>query len=131
MTDYHSKPSEQVLKAIENFYTKWDYQVESLDDEENRKYFVDVLTAFEVQFSRINELWISKCSSDIDKLNKLLKTQDFERNQKYKDLAIDLNYKVRHLFELKNRRTKEIFDLRAENAKLKMELEQLKRNNNG
>lgn len=40
-------------------------------------------------------------------------------------------YMIKNLYELKNRRTDEVFKLRAENAELKLEIQKLKQLQNG
>ncbi|MBQ0139399.1 MAG: hypothetical protein KBT36_08890 [Kurthia sp.] len=124
MTTFHSK--EKIQEALTNFFTTYDYQVESLDDETNKQYLLDCITAFECQFRNTNSNWMIKCADDLDKIKRLYDNEEYQKNERYSNLCIEVLYKIKFLFELKNRRTKQVFDLKAENAQLRIQLNKLK-----
>lgn len=129
MTISHSKKT--IQEAMEYFLKQWDYSIETMDDESNREYMISVVNNLGLKLSDLNNSWILKCNNDISMLEKLFKNDKYKQNESLYSHSVKVIYLIKNLFELKNRRTDEVFKLRSENAELKLEIQKLKELQNG
>lgn len=120
----HSRKT--IQEAMEFFLKQWDYSIETMDDETNREYMISVVNNLGLKLSDLNNSWTIKCVNYADKLEKLLKNDKYKENESLYSHSIKVIYMIKNLYELKNRRTDEVFKLRAENAELKLEIQKLK-----
>lgn len=119
-------PSEKVIKAYEKFFIEWDDRVETQDDQETEQMLWDILQEAQNKL----HLWRSERENKIIQDNApekaLPKLQSIRRSKWYSDMeriSDNLLYAqsvIKHILELKNRRTAECFKLRSDNAKLRM-----------
>lgn len=129
MTISHSKKT--IQEALEYFLKQWDYSIETMDDESNREYMISVVNNLGLKLSDLNNSWVLKCGDDITMLEKLFKNDKYKQNESLYSHSVKVIYLIKNLFELKNRRTDEVFKLRSENAELKLEIQKLKELQNG
>lgn len=135
----HSDESEFLFK---NFCKGWDERIHSMDDKEMEKIIRDKMiysvAKIEKLLNQSNEKVIKKATEGLvyqsNEFNKAYVESMIENEKKtwFKELKTcsiycsDVMATINDIYELKNRRAKEVFELRAENAKLKRELQQYK-----
>lgn len=134
-------------KMYEVWFNRWDERVNTQDDLDNEELLRSKLDFI---FYKIEKLLTSSISKASDKATKGFEynskeyceafykaVKEVEEKEFYKDLkrcsqyATAVRGSLNDIFEIKHRRGSEIFKLRAENAKLRIELNNLKNNING
>lgn len=103
----------------------WDLSIESLDDRESQVEVINVIEEANLLLENHCNEWEEKClENDLKNgTNSYIKLIESEKHKNFKRVAknlLHLRYKISDVFEIKNRRTKEIFNLKSEIAKSKI-----------
>lgn len=103
----------------------WDLSIESLDDRESQVEVIKIIEEANLILEGHCNEWAEKClQNDLEKGTDSYSTLiDSEKYKDFKRVAnnlLYLRYKISDVFEIKNRRTKEIFILKSEVAKSKI-----------
>lgn len=110
------------LSNFKQYLDGWDLSIESLDDFEQVQKFEAIL---DQAIAFLNEQTIEWEAKSIEKdprgedLVKLFEHPKYKSFKHQSDNLLWLRYRIKDLFELKHRRTKQVFDLKAELAELK------------
>lgn len=123
--DYHSnKTPEELQELWKNYVLDCDLSIEAMVNSEHADQIQRIVNRLEHDFTQINNSWFLKCGDDVSKIEKLLKSEMYNQNIENVDLCRELGYLFKYFFRLKNRRDRENSELRAENARLRMKLNQ-------
>ena len=122
MTKCHSDTADNFIKWLEG----WDSRISTLDDFEsqeisNNKYKFCIYVIDKL-LSDSDDKVMSKYMTNEDKTKALIinqKKKFYVDLQKVRNIMLTEMYKIANLYELKNRKTNEIFKLCAEISKLK------------
>lgn len=134
----HSEP----VLAFKKYCQGWDDEINNQDSKEtqagvkNRLFnSMAIIERFLVESDENAKKRAKKDNvTDLDKVNEIeilamIENQKKSWYKKFQRISLDVNYVmciIDSVYELKNRRSHECFKLRAENSKLKAELENLK-----
>lgn len=121
-TKCHSDTAEN----FKNWLEDWDSSISTLDDFEaqeisDNKYNFCIYV-IDKSLSDSDDKVMSKCMTNEDKTRALITNQKkkfYKDLQKVRNIMLVEKIKISNLYELKNRKTNEIFKLRAEISKLK------------
>lgn len=138
MTTSHSK----MVEDFKGWLEKWNRDIVTQDDIENQEMIRGKLqNAFaQIEFflNKSDQKVMIKARGDLapgsDEANKKEVLAMFENQKKdwyknFKKISLDVSYVgciIDNIYEIKNRRSYECFSLRAENSKLRAELEKLR-----
>lgn len=114
-------------KSIENFKKwlyGWDLSIESIDDFDNRAKIKAILNnsiyVIEKQLSDWELSMIEKDQEDGgDRYLKLTENEKYKSFKKASEGLLFVRFAIDNIFELKNRRTSEVFKLKSEIAEIK------------
>ena len=122
ITKCHSDTAENFKKWLDG----WDSNISTFDDfdaqeisDNKYKFCIYVIDKL---LSDSDEKVMSKCITNEEKTRALITNQKkkfYKDLQKVRNIMMVEMYKIANLYELKNRKTNEIFKLRAEISKLK------------
>ncbi len=131
-------------KMYEVWFNRWDERINNHDNLDNEELLRSKLDFIFYKIEKLLTISLSKASEKATnglEINSkeyfeafYQSTKEVEEKEFYKDLkkcsqyATAVKANLNDIFEIKNRRSSEIFRLRAENAKLKQELQEYKRN---
>lgn len=112
------------LSNFKQYLESWDLSIESLDDHEEREKFEKILNQTIAFLNQQMTEWETKSiekDPSGEELLKLFKHPKYKGFKMHSDNLIWLRYRVKDLFEIKNRRTRQNFELKAELAELKLQ----------
>lgn len=106
------------LSNFKQWLEGWDLSIESIDDKEELEKMEKVLeqSIFFLQ-KQINDWEEIAMEKSNEKLLELFDNPKYKDFQKHANNLTWLRYRIKDLFEIKNRRTKQNFELKSELAK--------------
>lgn len=110
------------LSKLKEYLQTWDLSIESLDDFEQQQKFENILDGAVAFLNEQTTEWESQAIEKDESgegLVKLFEHPKYKEFKKQSDNLLWLRYRIKDLFEIKHRRTKQNFELRARIAELK------------
>lgn len=112
------------LFNFKKWLTGWDLAIESLDDQEEQVKIMTIINEANLLIENHCNEWEERClENDLKNgTNTYSKLIESDKHKEFKRVSRNLlavKFQVKNIFEIKHRRTKQNFDLRAELAELK------------
>lgn len=112
------------LSNFKRWLTGWDLTIESLDDKEEQQRIINVINEANLLIENHCSEWEEKCldadlKNGTNTYSKLIETEKHKEFKRVSRNLLAIKFQVKNIFEIKHRRTKQNFDLRAELAELK------------
>lgn len=128
MMNLHSETKEN----FENWLKDWDFKISTLDDhdsiEKSRDNINAVMSSINLFLHKSDEKAMSKYDTIEHRGKALVENQNKPFYVQFEKISRVLSteiYHIERIYELKNRKTKEIFRLNYENSKLRNEIKRL------
>lgn len=126
MTHSHSDS----LKNFIEFLNGWDLEIESIDDyEEKEKIDLLLKDASDTILGHLLE-WEEKCLENDTKkgtntYEELTNSEKYNKFQRVQKNLLWLSYRIKDIYEIKHRRTKQNLELRSQIAELKLKIKNI------
>lgn len=116
----------EIVENFKQYLNNWDATIKTHDDIETQEAvknrFKFCIGTIDSILSETSQKAMSKHENNEDKVKAMIANEEkkfYKDLKKVRDIITVEMYRLENLYELKNQKTKEIFKLRSENAKLR------------
>ena len=118
----------ETKENFENWLKDWDFKISTLDDHDSIENINAVMSSINLFLHKSDEKAMSKYDTIEQRGKALVENQNKSFYLQFEKISRVLSteiYHIERIYELKNRKTKEIFRLNYENSKLRNEIKRL------